>query len=167
MIKQKFLALGNVSQVNDVFDIYMKKSSRTGNPEVWGYEENSVNCSLVFGSLITGGFRNISKHSRYSSQALSKKLLEGYSLVSFNASLDDLKDAKAALRGSASNLSPAAFEIYSFASKLLGSKPNKSLQADVSKVIASADVLPKAIPPTTIFPQLISTSSESNSAWSW
>ncbi len=77
--------------------VFIKASERTGNPEVWAYEEIPGGCDIVFGSLVSGGLNKQSKDAGYGRSAESKKRRSGYRYVA-DFTVEDIHKAKEAVR---------------------------------------------------------------------
>lgn len=56
-----------------MFETYVKQSDRTGNPEIWGYDEQPNACVIIFGSLVTGGLNQQTKSRGYGHTTEVKK----------------------------------------------------------------------------------------------
>jgi hypothetical protein len=85
------------------FEAYIRLSPTSGNPEIWAFDDNGVQCNLMYGSLVTGGITTAFKPSAYGQKKKAEKLKSGYTAVSFaNPTASDIQDAKQCFKGSGS-----------------------------------------------------------------
>lgn len=157
-----------------MFTVLLKRSPRTGNPEIWAFEERSSDCSLVFGSLLTGGLQNQSKAKGYGSSKLTSKIRDGYSLATSCQDFKEIESVKTAIRGGAiPSGTSAAYAIYCEAMRIWKKTPTAAASflppAKASAPAKAATSLPTPSPKRSSISEtpVFVRKNENNGSWAW
>ena len=155
-----------------MFSVHVNKSARTGNPEVWAYDDTPSCTPIIFGSLLTGGLKHQTMPPAYGINKVTEKLRKGYILVTRHATEQDIELAKIAVQGSLNKIGQQPFDIYAAAMKISGKPINANLlwpKHDVSNDNSVASAIPTVLKTNSspIFPSAFPSNGESNAAWAW
>ena len=155
------------------FKCYIKKSTTTGNPEFWAFEETGTECDLVFGSMATSGRQRRVMKSGYGTLKAIEKLRSGYKLATDESSIEDIDAAKSAMFGAFGPLSRNAFLIYKAAMSAVQRPINSALDpsrngAPTPKPVKA--VLVPSVPAIPAFHPVVLTTVPQGAAadpWAW